>query len=358
MAGLDPANTEWQRLCGEADGPVGDHRPDGGVAAQRLCGSRGAVEDEAIERVDERAATRAACGARDVVRPGDRVRECRSMTRTTQPAQTTIIRPRTGWAGIGLHELLGHYELLYFLIWRDLKVRYKQTVFGVAWAVLQPLLLMGILTVFLGRMAGIRPDAVPYHLFVLAALVPWTLFSQSLAAASNSLVDSAALLTKVYFPRLLFPISAAGSHTVDFAIGLVILVTFATFAGFPPQASWLVLLPLALLALAAALAVGLWLAALNVRYRDFRYAIPFVIQLWFFATPIAYGVQAIPEGARPLLALNPMTGVVDGFRWAITGGVTERPDLTLFVSGIATVGILLGGLAYFRRVERTFADVI
>jgi lipopolysaccharide transport system permease protein len=260
--------------------------------------------------------------------------------------------------GIGLRELLGHYELLYFLVWRDLKVRYKQTAFGVAWAVLQPLLLMGVLTLFLGRMAGIRPDAVPYHIFVLAGLVPWTLFSQSLSAASNSLVDSAALLTKVYFPRLLFPISAAGSHTVDFAIGFVLLAIFATIAGSPPQLAWLVLLPLAVLALAAAFAVGLWLAALNVRYRDFRHAVPFIIQVWFFATPIAYGAQAIPEALRPLLALNPMTGVVEGFRWAITGGVTERPGLTVLVSAIATLGILLGGLAYFRRVERTFADVI
>jgi len=280
------------------------------------------------------------------------------MTRTTQPAQTTIIRPRSGWAGIGLRELLGHYELLYFLVWRDLKVRYKQTAFGVAWAVLQPLLLMGVLTLFLGRMVGIRPDDVPYHIFVLAGLVPWALFSQSLAAASNSLVDSAALLTKVYFPRLLFPISAAGSHTVDFAIGFVLLAIFATFAGFPPQLAWLVLLPLAVLALTVAFAVGLWLAALNVRYRDFRHAVPFIIQAWFFATPIAYGAQAIPEALRPLLALNPMTGVVEGFRWAITGGVTERPGMTVLVSAIATVGILLGGLAYFRRVERTFADVI
>ena len=286
------------------------------------------------------------------------VRECPAMATTTEPVQTTVIRARRGWAGIGLRELLGHYELLYFLVWRDLKVRYKQTAFGVAWAVLQPLLLMGILTLFLGRMEGIRPAAVPYHIFVLVGLVPWALFSQSLAAASNSLVDSAALLTKVYFPRLLFPISAAGSHTVDFAIGFVLVAVFATLAGFPPQLTWLVLLPLAVLALAAAFAVGLWLAALNVRYRDFRHAVPFLTQVWFFATPIAYGAEAIPEGARPFLALNPMTGVVDGFRWAITGGVTERPDLTVLVSAVATGIILVGGLAYFRRVERTFADVI
>lgn len=277
---------------------------------------------------------------------------------TTNEPVLTVIRPQRGWSGVGLRELIGHHELLYFLVWRDLKVRYKQTAFGVAWAVFQPLLLMGILTLFLGRTEGIGSDALPYHIFVLAGLVPWTLFSQSLAAAGSSLVDSAALLTKVYFPRLLFPISAAGSHLVDFAIGLVLLAIIAVLSGFPPHLTWFVLVPLAVLAFAAALAVGLWLAALNVRYRDFRYAIPFLIQLWFFATPIAYGAEAIPERARALLALNPMTGVVEGFRWAISGGMTQPPSLTVLVSGVATIVILVGGLAYFRRVERTFADVI
>jgi lipopolysaccharide transport system permease protein len=276
---------------------------------------------------------------------------------TPEKITTTVIRPRHGWAGIGLRDVLGHHELLYFLVWRDLKVRYKQTAFGVAWAVLQPLALMAILSLFLGRLSGIRPDEVPYPLFVLAGLVPWTLFSQSLVAAANSLVESAALLTKVYFPRLLFPLAAAGSHVVDFAVGLVLLCLFAILVGFPPIPSWVLLLPLSVLAIGAALAVGLWLAALNVRYRDFRYAIPFLVQLWFFATPIAYGTEALPESVQGLLALNPMTGVVEGFRWAITG-VTEPPAETVFVSAVATMLILLGGLAYFRRAERTFADVI
>ena len=280
------------------------------------------------------------------------------MTRIAQTSNTTVIRPRSGWAGIGIRELLGHHELLYFLVWRDLKVRYKQTVIGVAWAVLQPLLLMGILTMFLGRLTGIRPDDVPYHLFVLAGLVPWALFGQGLSAAANSLVDSATLLTKVYFPRLLFPVSAVGSHLVDVLIGVMLLVVFAVLAGFPPQLTWLILPLLGLLAIMAALAVGLWLAALNVRYRDFRYAVPFVVQLWFFSTPIAYGVDAIPEGARPLLALNPMTGVVDGFRWAITGGATAGPEASILLSVVATAAILAGGLAYFRRAERSFADVV
>ena len=279
------------------------------------------------------------------------------MVQMTEPVQITIIRPRRGWAGIGLRELVGYHELAYFLVLRDLKVRYKQTVFGIAWAVLQPLLLMLILSLFLGQTAGIRPESIPYPLFVLCGLVPWTLFSQSLTAAGNSLVDSSALLTKVYFPRLLFPLAAAGSHTVDFAIGFVLLAIFSVISGSTPQASWFVLLPLSVLALAAAVSVGLWIAALNVRYRDFRHALPFIVQLWFFATPIAYGVEAIPEPYRSLLALNPMTGVVVGFRWALTGA-TEAPSLIVLVSAVITVLILLGGLAYFRRVERSFADII
>ena len=270
---------------------------------------------------------------------------------------TTVIRARHGWAGAGLTELWGQHELLYFLVWRDLKVRYKQTAFGVAWAVLQPLLLMVILSFFLGGLAGVGSEGMPYPLFVLLGLVPWSLFSQSLSAASNSLVDSAQLLSKVYFPRLIFPIAAAGSYVVDFAIGLVLLAAFSVVTGFPPTPTWLFIAPLSVLAIAAALAVGLWLAALNVRYRDFRYAIPFLIQVWFFATPIAYSPEAVPSGAKVLLALNPMTGVVEGFRWAITG-VTDPPGLLTLVSILGTTAILIGGLAYFRRVERTFADVI
>jgi lipopolysaccharide transport system permease protein len=279
-------------------------------------------------------------------------------TQLDSQMQTTVIKARKGWAGIGVRELLGHHELLYFLVWRDLKVRYKQTAFGVAWAVLQPLLMMSILTLFLGRIAGIAPAGMPYPLFVLAGLIPWTLFSTSLSAAGNSLVDSAALLTKVYFPRLIFPLSAAGSHLVDFAIGLVLLGIFSVVSGFPPAPTWLAIVPLSVLAMTAALAVGLWLAALNVRYRDFRYAIPFIVQLWFFATPVAYSAEALPESIRGLLALNPMAGVVVGFRWALTGGTTDLPSGLLLVSTTATLAILFGGLAYFRRVERSFADII
>lgn len=269
-----------------------------------------------------------------------------------------VIGARRGWAGLGLAELIGRHELLYFLIWRDLKVRYKQTAIGVAWAVLQPLLLMAILTLFLGRLPSISPDGVPYHLFVLAALVPWTLFSQSLVGAGNSLVEGADLLNKVYFPRLLFPLSAIGSHTVDFLVGILILVVFAVAAGFPPAPTWLLVVPLGLFALAASMAVGLWLAALNVKYRDFRYAIPFLVQVWFFATPIAYSTEALPEAVWPLIALNPMTGVVEGFRWAVTDGVTDLPNALILVSLVATLVILCGGLLYFRRVERTFADIV
>jgi lipopolysaccharide transport system permease protein len=271
---------------------------------------------------------------------------------------TTVIRPRRGWVGIGFGELLAHHELLYFLVWRDLKVRFAQTAFGVAWAVLQPLLLMGILTLFLGRVSGLSSDEMPYHLFVLAGLVPWTFFSQSLSAAANSLVDSAALLTKVYFPRLLFPLAATGSHIVDFAIASVLLGLLAIVSGFLPSPTWVMVLPLGILAFFVALSVGLWLAALNVRYRDFRHAVPFLVQAWFFATPIAYSTDAVPETIRPILALNPMTGVVEGFQWAISNGATAAPIISVAVSAISTMIILAGGVAYFRRAERAFADII
>jgi lipopolysaccharide transport system permease protein len=275
----------------------------------------------------------------------------------SQPA-VTVIHARRGWAGIGIRELLGYHELLYFLIWRDLRVRYDQTALGVAWALIQPLAMMFILTLFLGRLEGLQSQDIPYPLFVLAGLVPWTLFAQGVGAAGNSLVESAALLTKVYFPRLIFPLAAAGSHVVDFGIGAVLLAAFAAILGFPPQWTWLIVLPLALLAFLAAVAVGLWLSALNVRYRDFRYATPFLIQLWFFATPIAYSADAVPESVRGLLALNPMASVVEGIRWGITGGTSTALTGAVFVGTFSTIVILMGGLAFFRRAERTFADVI
>ncbi|MDQ2854161.1 MAG: ABC transporter permease [Chloroflexota bacterium] len=269
---------------------------------------------------------------------------------------TVVIRPSSGWIGLGAIELWKHRDLAYFLVWRDLKVRYKQTAFGAAWAVLQPVLLMLVFSAFLGQIKGIGSSDVPYPLFALSGLVPWTLFSQSLSGASNSLVNSQNLISKVYFPRLLLPLSAVASYVIDFLIAAVVLVIAMLFFGRVPPATFLLVPLLGLFAVVVALAVGLWLAAINVRYRDVKYAIPFLIQLWLFASPVAYSSDLVPSGLRPLLSLNPMTGVINGFRWAALGG--PRPDLTILVSAAATVVILLGGLAYFRRVERTFADTI
>jgi homopolymeric O-antigen transport system permease protein len=267
-----------------------------------------------------------------------------------------VIRPSRGWIGLGAVELWKHRDLAYILVWRDLKVRYKQTAFGAAWAVLQPVALMLVFSAFLGRIQGIGASGVPYPLFALSGLVPWTLFSQSLNGASSSLVNSQNLISKVYFPRLLLPLSAVASFVVDFLIASVVLVIAMLLFGRVPPATFLWVPVLGLYAVVVALAVGLWLAAINVRYRDVKYAIPFVIQLWLFASPVAYSSQLVPPGLRTLFSLNPMTGVIDGFRWAALGG--PRPDITIVISGVATLAILVGGLAYFRRVERTFADTI
>jgi lipopolysaccharide transport system permease protein len=267
-----------------------------------------------------------------------------------------VIRPSRGWIGLGAVELWKHRDLAYILVWRDLKVRYKQTAFGAAWAVLQPVALMLVFTAFLGRIEGIGAAGVPYPLFALSGLVPWTLFSQSLSGASSSLVNSQNLISKVYFPRLLLPLSAVASFVVDFLIASVVLVIAMLLFGRVPPATFLWVPVLGLFAVVVALAVGLWLAAINVRYRDVKYAIPFVVQLWLFASPVAYSSQLVPPGLRTLFSLNPMTGVIDGFRWATLGG--PRPDITIVISAAATLAILVGGLAYFRRVERTFADTI
>ena len=267
-----------------------------------------------------------------------------------------VIRPTTGWIGLGAVELWKHRDLAYILVWRDLKVRYKQTAFGAAWAVLQPVALMLVFSAFLGRIEGIGASGVPYPLFALSGLVPWTLFSQSLNGASGSLVNSQNLISKVYFPRLLLPLSAVASFVVDFLIASVVLVIAMLLFGRGPPATFLWVPVLGLFAVVVALAVGLWLAAINVRYRDVKYAVPFVIQLWLFASPVDYSSALVPPGLRTIFSLNPMTGVIDGFRWAALGG--PRPDITIVISAAATLAILVGGLAYFRRVERTFADTI
>ena len=268
-----------------------------------------------------------------------------------------FIRPITGWVAINLIELWEYRELVYFLTWRDIKVRYKQTVFGAAWAVIQPVSMMLIFTVFFGNLVGVPSDGLPYPIFAFAALLPWQLFSRALTSASTSLVVNQRLITKVYFPRLLIPMSAVLSSLVDFGISLVLLLVMMIIYGIAPT-PMLALLPLfTLLALMTALGVGFWLSALDAQYRDVRYTLPFLTQFWLFATPVVYPASLVPDRWSLLYGLNPMTGVVEGFRWALLGK-TGAPDMMLAVSTIAVLAVFMGGLYYFRRAENTFADVV
>ena len=272
-----------------------------------------------------------------------------------------VIAPASGWVPVRLRELWEYRELLYFLIWREVKIRYKQATLGVAWAVLQPVLTMVIFSVVFGRFAGMPSDGLPYPIFAYCALLPWQLFTFSLTESSNSVVVNQRLITKVYFPRVMLPIAAVGVGLLDFAISLVVLLCLIGFYGGyygVPVGAGLWSVPIwALLAVLTALGVGFWLSALNVKYRDIRYTVPFLAQLWFFATPVVYPTSIVPEPWRPLFALNPMVGVVDGFRWALLGSPVA-PDATVLISIGAVVVILVAGLFYFRRMERTFADVI
>jgi len=270
----------------------------------------------------------------------------------------TVIRPSHGWEGLDLKELWEYRELLYFMVWRTLKVRYKQTVLGASWAILQPVLTMAIFSVFFGMLAKVSSDGYPYPIFNYTALLPWQLFARAVADSSDSLVANQRLVTKVYFPRLVLPLSSVLAGLVDFVVAFVVLLVLMLHYGIKLTAhAWS--LPLfILLTMAAALGVGLWASALNVRYRDVHHIIPFVIQLWFYATPIVYSSSLIPEGFRALYGLNPMTGVVEGFRWALLGSRAWGTRTLVVVSALAVGVVLIGGLAYFRRVERTFADVV
>ena len=269
----------------------------------------------------------------------------------------TVIRPSSGWVPLKLRELWSYRELLYFLVWRDVKVRYKQTALGAAWAIIQPFFTMLVFSLFFGRLANIPSDNIPYPLFSFAALVPWTFFANGLGQASDSLVGNANLNKKVYFPRLIVPFAAVLSGVVDFALAFVVLLVMMLFYGRVPtiNAVWLPLL--LLLALITALGVGLWLSALNVEYRDVRYVVPFLTQFWLFATPIAYPSSLLSEPWRTLYGLNPMVGVVEGFRWALVGTDTA-PGAIVLVSALAALAILISGSYYFRRMEQTFADVV
>lgn len=267
------------------------------------------------------------------------------------------IEPTRGWAALRLGEVWRRRELLYFLVWRDVKVRYKQTALGATWAVAQPLLGMAVFTLFFGRLGKIPSDGVPYELFAFAALVPWNFFSNGLQQSTQSLVAQGNLLRKVYFPRLLIPISTILSGAVDFAIAFAVLLAMMAAYGFAPGPGAALLPLFALLAVAASLGVGLWLSALNVRYRDVRYVVPFLTQFWMLATPIAYPSSLVPERFRALLGINPMAGVVEGFRWALLG-TDASPGPVVLASCLAAAFLLATGALYFRRMERSFADVV
>ena len=277
-------------------------------------------------------------------------------TQTARPA-TRVIKPSSGWVPLQLSAIWARRELLYFLVWRDVKVRYKQTVLGVAWAVLQPLLLMVTFSVFFGRLARIPSDGLPYAVFTFCALIPRQLFAHSLSQASNSLVANDRLITKVYFPRLVIPLSAVLSGLVDFLIAFVILLILMFHYGISPTSALVTIPIFVLLAVASALAMSLWLSALNVEYRDVRYTIPFITQFWFFVSPVVYPISIVPEPWRWFYALNPMAGVIEGFRWALLGKA-EGPGAELVMSVVVVVALLIGGLYYFRRMERVFADVV
>ena len=268
-----------------------------------------------------------------------------------------LIRPARGWVSLNLRELWEYRELLYFLVWRDVKVRYKQTALGATWAILQPFLTMVVFSVFFGGLAKVPSDGIPYPVFSFAALVPWQLFAHALTESGNSLVASQQLITKVYFPRLVIPMSAVLAGLVDFGIAFVVLLGMMAYYGIMPTAAILTLPLFLLLAVAAALAVGLWLSALNVQYRDVRYTLPFLTQFWMYATPIAYPSSLVPERLRSVYGLNPMAGVVEGFRWALLGTAGNVGPM-VFVSAFAVTVLLIGGLMYFRRMEDTFADVV
>jgi lipopolysaccharide transport system permease protein len=267
------------------------------------------------------------------------------------------IEPSRGWISLKLRELWAYRELFYFLTWRDVKVRYKQTVLGAAWAIIQPFFTMVVFSLFFGKLAKMPSDGIPYPIFSYAALVPWTFFANGLTSATNSLVNSANLIQKVYFPRLVIPISAVLSGVVDFALAFLVLLGMMLFYGIHPTSA-VVWLPLFLLmALITALGVGLWLTALNVQFRDVRYVVPFVVNFWMFASPVAYSSRLLDEPWRTLYGLNPMVGVLDGFRWALLG-VNDAPGPIVYASSLAAVLIFISGLYYFRRMEKTFADIV
>lgn len=273
------------------------------------------------------------------------------------PLPTVIIEPRKGIVGLQLASLWQFRDLLYFLVWRDVKVRYKQTIIGLAWAVLQPLLTMVVFTVVMGKFAGVPSDGVPYPVFVYSALLPWNLFASSLSRGGDSIVQNANLISKIYFPRLILPIAGIMSPMLDFLVASAILFGLMAWYGVAPGWGILTLPFFVLLTVLTSLAIGLWLSALNVRYRDVGHAIPFLVQLGMFVSPVAYPVSMVDPAWRPYYGLNPMAGVIEGFRWALLG--TAQPDFRVIaISAVMVIALLIPATAYFRHTERTFADIV
>lgn len=268
----------------------------------------------------------------------------------------TVIRPTNGWAPIDLHELWSYRELLYTFIQRDIRIRYKQTALGAAWAIIQPLFMMVVFTVFFGKLAKISSEGIPYPIFSYAALLPWTLFAEGIQRSTTSMVTNSRIMTKVYYPRLIMPLSGVISPLMDFAVAFVILLGMMFYFGYPPTIKILWLPLFMLLALSTSLGVGLWLSALNVQYRDFQYTVPFLIQIWLFASPVVYPSSLLPYPYSVIYGLNPMAGVIEGFRWALLG--TNPPSSMIAVSTMIVLVILISGAFYFKRMEKIFADVV
>jgi lipopolysaccharide transport system permease protein len=275
------------------------------------------------------------------------------------PEQADVIRikPSTGWVSLKLQELWEYRELLYFLTWRDVKVRYKQTVLGAAWAIIQPFFTMVVFSLFFGHLARMPSDGIPYPIFSYAALVPWTFFANGVGKASISLVSNASLVKKVYFPRLCIPIASVLSGIIDFILAFIVLIMMILYYGLTPTTNIIWLPFLLMLSFVTSLGVSLWLSTMNVQFRDVQYIIPFLTQLWLFVTPIAYPSSLLSEPWRTIYGINPMAGVVEGFRWALLGTNTA-PSSIIIVSSCVSLCLLIGGIFYFKRMEKTFADVV
>jgi lipopolysaccharide transport system permease protein len=269
-----------------------------------------------------------------------------------------ILRPQTGFKPIDLVDLWRYRELIYFMTWRDLKVRYKQTALGASWAILRPFLTMVVFSIFFGRLAKVPSDGIPYPIFAYTALLPWEMFATALNVASRSLVQNSNMITKIYFPRVILPLSSVLGGVVDFAVAFLVLIGMMIYYGFKPTGAVWSLPLFILLAVISSLGIGLWLSAMNVKYRDIGYVTPFLVQFWMYITPIAYPASLVPEKWKLIYALNPMTGVVEGFRWALLGSVSSAPGPMMIVSTSISLALLVSGMFYFRRMEREFADMV